>query len=309
VRNAYLDKLIELRNAQEAFATATIVRRRIPSSGKPGDHAIITADGTIHGWIGGGCTRGIVLKEALLAIKERKARFVTISPEQRKSTFTNTKIYAMPCQSGGEVEVYIEPVLPKPALVIFGTSHIAMALAKVARAIDYRVTCFVNNVDKNVFENVPDLRDIKTFEKSPGLSKAYVVVCTQGEGDAEALEKAISLYSPYTAFVASFKKADAIIQELINKGVDKKALSQLKTPAGLDIKAKEPEEVAISILAQIIKHHRTECKSAKGNTASADLLAGNKDYYLNPVCNIPIQKSTAKHIIEHAIVPICNRDA
>ena len=136
MRNEFVGKLIELRDNAVPFATAIIVRRLAPSSGKPGDQAVITPDGKIHGWIGGGCTRGIVLKEALLAIKERKPRFVTISPERRESSFPNTKIYSMTCQSGGEVEVYIEPVLPKPHIMIFGNSHIGMALSKLAKAMD-----------------------------------------------------------------------------------------------------------------------------------------------------------------------------
>jgi len=117
MHNAFINKINEFKNSAEAYAIAIIVRRKIPSSGKPGDKAIITADGHIHGWIGGGCTRGIVLKEALLSIKERKPRFVAISPNKIEETDKNTKVYAMTCQSGGEVEVYIEPVLPKPQLV------------------------------------------------------------------------------------------------------------------------------------------------------------------------------------------------
>ena len=132
MRNSFVNKVNELIDKEEMFATATIVRRRKPSSGKPGDRAIITKDGHVHGWIGGGCTRGIVIKEALLSLQDRKPRFVSISPEKKNGAFDNTKLYTMTCQSGGEVEVYIEPVLPKPQIVIFGTSHISMSLAKLA---------------------------------------------------------------------------------------------------------------------------------------------------------------------------------
>ena len=300
MRNEFIDKLIDLRNNAEPFATAMIVRRTTPSSGKPGDKAIITNDGQIHGWIGGGCTKGIILKEALLAIKERKPRFVTISSAKRKSSFPNTKIYSMSCQSGGEVEAYIEPVLPKPQIVIFGNSHIGMALSKLAKAMDYRIDVVQNKVDKEIYPAADHCCAVADYEIKTKHKNAYTIVCTQGEGDMEALYKAITMESQYLAFVSSRKKAQAVFTDLRNeKGITFDQLKKVKTPAGLDLGAKLPEEVAISILAEIIKQFRSEAETAKENT-SQSLEAPNDDYYMNPVCNIPIQKSTAKHILEHA---------
>ncbi|MDV7391272.1 XdhC family protein, partial [Arthrospira platensis SPKY1] len=151
MRDSFLEKALELNHKAEPYATAVIVRRKIPSSGKPGDKAIITANGTIHGWIGGGCTRGIVLKEALASLKDHKPRVVNISPEPLGSSFEDTKNYTMTCQSGGEVEVYIEPVIPKPQLLIFGKSHIAMALARIAKAMEYRVDVVMSTFEDGVF--------------------------------------------------------------------------------------------------------------------------------------------------------------
>jgi len=268
MRNEFVDRLKQLSIDREPYATAMIVRRRTPSSGKPGDKAIITADGHIDGWIGGGCTRGIILKEALLAIQDQKPRFVTISPQKMENTFPNTKIYSMTCQSGGEVEAYIEPVIPKPHIVIFGNSHIGMALAN-------------------------------EFEVNEKHQNSFVIVCTQGEGDLEALHKAISMGSQYLAFVSSRKKAQSIFTDLRrDKGLGFDELKKIKTPAGLDLGAKLPEEVAISILAEIVKQFRLDSQVDASDIAV--LEAPNEDYYMNPVCNIPIQKSTAKHILEHA---------
>lgn len=298
MHNDFVDTLIKLRDDQEPFATASIVRRKIPSSGKPGDKAIITSDGKIHGWIGGGCTRGIILKEALLAIKERKPRYVTISPVRRESSFPNTKIYSMSCQSGGEVEAYIEPVLPKPHLVIFGNSHIGMALSKLAKAMDYRVEVVQSKVDKVVYPTADRLHAIAEFEVNEKHKHSFTIVCTQGEGDMESLQKAIQMDGQYLAFVSSRKKAQAIYTDLRSTGVTFDQLQKIKTPAGLDLGAKLPEEVAISILAEIIKQFRLETKEA---TEVKQLLTiPNDDYYMNPVCNIPIQKSTAKHVLQHA---------
>ena len=157
MHNSFLEQASVLNKQKEAYATAFIVRRKIPSSGKPGDKAIITKNGEIHGWIGGGCTRGIILKEALGAIQDGKSRFVSISPDSDETTTSHTKIYKMTCQSGGEVEVYIEPVLPRPHIVIFGSTHIARALAKIAKAMDYKVSAVVYQVDKNSYPNIDEL--------------------------------------------------------------------------------------------------------------------------------------------------------
>ena len=300
MHNAFINKINEFKNSAEAYAIAIIVRRKIPSSGKPGDKAIITADGHIHGWIGGGCTRGIVLKEALLSIKERKPRFVSISPSKIEGADEDTKVYAMTCQSGGEVELYIEPVLPKPQLVIFGTSHIAKSLAKVAKAIDYQVDVVMSTADKNVFPEVDRVIGIKDLAINQIKSSAYIVVCTQGEGDAEALQKALAIGSSYLSFVASRKKANAIYREVRNMGATFEQLKTIKTPAGLDIGAKMPDEVAISILAEIIKHYRAADELVQSNEEDkGEITLKNEDFYINPVCNIPVQKSTAKHVINY----------
>lgn len=298
MRNEFIDIINSLKHTTEPYATAVIVRRRTPSSGKPGDQAVITPDGKIHGWIGGGCTRGIVLKEALLAMQDRKPRFVSIGQEKKTSTFANTKIYSMTCQSGGEVELYIEPVLPKPQIVIFGNSHIGMALAKIAKTMDYRVDVIQSKIDESVYPTADNIYAIDDFEAQEQHKGSFVVVCTQGEGDSEALHQAIILKHQYLAFVSSRMKAQAVFTELRKtKGISFDQLKEIKTPAGLDLGAKLPEEVAISILAEIIKQFREE--KSEDKTSSDTLGLPNDEYYLNPVCNIPIQKSTAKHILEH----------
>lgn len=294
--NEYLKKALQLNSGKEPYATATIVRRKIPSSGKPGDKAIITSDGKIHGWIGGGCTRGIVLKESLLAIQEAKPRFIQISPNVADEYSSFSKVYNMTCQSGGEVDIYIEPVLPRPHIYIFGVSHIAMALSKIALAMNYSVSCVGEHSDKTIFEGVQSFLSHEEYTKHNTKQNNYVVVCTQGEGDAEALYSALVNDPKYISFVASRKKANSIFREVREKGITFDQLKEVKTPAGLDIKAKLPEEVAISILAEIINHLR-DLKDSSESTQQ--IVIDNEDFYLNPVCKIPIQKSTAKHVLEY----------
>jgi xanthine dehydrogenase accessory factor len=296
--DSFLEKALTLNRSGEPYATATIVRRQIPSSGKPGDRAIITPDGKIHGWIGGGCTYGIVLKEALESLRDHKPRIVHISPDALESASGQTKRYTMTCQSGGEVEVYIEPVIPKPQVLIFGKSHIAMALARIARTMDYRVVAVVPELETGVFPTADQVFSNNDFPGGEAFKNSYVVVCTQGKGDTEGLFQALSLNAGYTAFVASRKKANGIFQELRLKGVSFDQLKGIHTPAGLDIGAKLPEEVAISILAQIIMVFRAKQAELEHQQPENPLeVLPNEDYYLNPVCKIPIQKSTARHVL------------
>ena len=300
MHNAFLQKAVELKEQNIPFATAYIVRRTAPSSGKPGDKAIITSEGKIYGWIGGGCTRGIVLKEAIAAINDGKTKFVSISKDQKVHAHPQTKIYAMTCQSGGEVEVYIEPVLPKPKILIFGKSHIAMAIVKLAKAMDYKVDVVMHEVDKHVFPEADDHHDLSNYQDDQFDKSSYSIVCTQGEGDVAALKKAIDLNGAYLAFVSSRKKANSIYKELRELGITFDQLKKIKTPAGLDIKAKVPEEVAISILAEIVQHFREpqETESAVDQKVS-EVAIPSDEFYINPVCQIPVQKNTAKHVLEH----------
>jgi len=301
MHKSFLAKAAQFSKENVPFATAYIVRRKSPSSGKPGDKAVITEEGQIFGWIGGGCTRGIVLKEALLSLQDRKPRLVIISPDAQESINGSTKVYNMTCQSGGEVEVYIEPILPMPQLLIFGSSHIAMALAKIGKSMDYQVQVVMSSVDSSLFPTADQIFPLSDFSSEMAFSEPYVVVCTQGEGDAVALAKALSLGTNYLSFVASRKKANSVYRELRTLGVEFDQLRIIKTPAGLDIGAKTPEEVAISILAEIIQDFRQpkEESAQASSNGQQEMVIKNEDYYINPVCNIPVLKASAKHVLEH----------
>jgi len=292
----FLDHYKELYEGKIPFATAIVVNRMEPSSGKPGDKAIILQDGTIKGWIGGGCTRGIVLKEALLAIQQGKPRLVNISPDSNAATTHGVVSYTMTCQSGGSVSVYIEPVLPRPHILILGKSHIAMALSKLSKVTGYQVTVLSKGVEKDAFPTADKLIDDDQLEGSLVSPTTYVVVCTQGENDAEALLQAVQSGATYISFVSSYRKANSIYNDLKKKGITVEVLKKIKTPAGIDIHAKLPEEVAISILAEIISLFRAD-KKVEADDAKSKLNLD--EYFINPVCQVPIQKNTAKHVIPY----------
>ncbi|MEL6988278.1 MAG: XdhC family protein [Bacteroidota bacterium] len=205
--------------------------------------------------------------------------------------------YLMTCHSGGSVEVYIEPILPKPSILIFGRSHIGMALEKIAKAMSYQVSVVLAEVDRDAFPNADKVITNKEY-KAEDFKNHYIVVCTQGEGDETSLHLALNTPSKYLAFVASRKKAHAVYTTLRSEGVTFEQLKHVKTPAGLDINAKLPEEVAISILAEMIQYYRNEDQVAMPSTEKEEATVPS-DYYINPVCQVPVHKATAKHIIEH----------
>ena len=289
-----LDELTQ--GIKPPYAVAMVVNRVAPTSGKPGDKAIILPDGTMKGWIGGGCTRGIVLKEALLAIQQGKPRLITISPGADDINREGVVAYTMTCQSGGSVDLYIEPVLAKPQIIIMGRSHIGRALCKIGKAMGYHISVLAKGVDKITFPEADKVLDQEILDPTLISEDTYIVVCTQGENDDIALKQAIESSAQYVSFVSSIKKANSIYNTLKKQGVPVTQLARVKTPAGLKIDAKLPEEVAISILAEIISKVREEKNPAAKSPAST---LNMDEYFINPVCNIPIQKSTAKHIIKH----------
>jgi xanthine dehydrogenase accessory factor len=289
----FLNTAQSLAKERVPYAMAFVINREIPSSGKPGDKAIIHKDGTISGWIGGGCTRGIVLKEAALSIKDGKPRLVRISPDMSEEQRPGVIHYPMSCHSGGTVELYIEPIMPKPKIVIMGKSHVAMALNRLALAMQYDVTAISRNSDQHIF---PEADVHESYEDDLIVKGDYVVVCTQGENDENALLQAAHSGAEYLAFVASRKKANAVFQYLRESGVSMDRLREIRTPAGLDINAKTPEEVAVSILAQIVEEYRKESdEDAPEEVPTAE----NENIYINPVCGVPVEKATAKHVLEY----------
>ncbi|MCI4671047.1 MAG: XdhC family protein [Bacteroidia bacterium] len=298
----FFNKALKLSGEKEPYAIAMVVNRQIPSSGKPGDKAIIRKNGQIEGWIGGGCTRGIVLKEAQEAILEGSPRLVKIKPNGESTSTKGVKEYPMTCHSGGSVEIYIEPVLPKPHILILGKSHIAMALAKITHAMGYTMDVVAKGAESYAFPQVSTIGEDYYKLDEIVSANTFIVVCTQGENDEDALENAIRTGASYISFVASRRKANAIFNQMRQRGLTFDHLKKIKTPAGLDINAKYPEEVAVSILAEIIKEIRSDQESPSDSQSAEGkktALEGNENIFINPVCGIPVEKSSAKHVISY----------
>jgi xanthine dehydrogenase accessory factor len=289
----FLSRASEMLANGQSFAIAEVVRYLKPISGKAGDKAIISADGTMWGWIGGGCAQPAVLKEALKALKDGRPRLVRISTSS--SPDEDIVAYNMSCHSGGELEVYIEPVLPKPHILILGRSPVGRTLTKLAKAVNYTVTVAGPGVDQASY---PDADQIKPDLNLNGLSldpRTFVVVSTQGDQDEEALEEALRTDASYVAFVASKAKASRVIQILRERGIDKARLDQVRAPAGLDIQARSQEEIAVSILAEIIQLRRSQTPEK-----SAAIPATERTEAKDPICGMMVDTTRAKHKSESA---------
>jgi len=290
----FLNKAAELLAKGEPFVTASVVRFQAPISGKPGDKAIVFRDGKIWGWIGGGCAQPVVIKEALKALADGQPRLVRISPTAAPEE--GIVDYTMTCHSGGTLDIYIEPVLPKPHIVILGRSPIAQTLARLGKAIHYRISVAAPGADAQQFPDVDVLRpdlDLSALKITP---ETFIVVSTQGDGDEEALQLAARTGAGYLAFVASNVKAQKVLDFLRGAGVPSERVRQVRAPAGLDIRARLPEEIAVSILAEIIHLKGSRTKPVKEQKATLPVL--DKEAR-DPVCGMAVSVSTAKHTSEH----------
>ena len=293
--NDLIDQISKYMGQGEEFAVAHVIWREAPSSGKPGDKAIILKDGTIIGWIGGGCVKGIAVKEAREAIRENRSRLVRIDPDEGNSEDSSHKTYRMTCHSGGTMELFIEPITPNPQLIIVGKSNIARALSKLAIATNLRVHILSNDVHKTMFPGVNNIHDRVDFSKINIDENTFIVVSTQGEDDEDSIRKALETSCNYVGFISSLRKSVKIKEYLLQTELSANRINELKTPVGMDINAKLPEEIAVSILAEIVQLFRDPNRKVDQESDTAI----NDDTYINPVCRVAVSKKDAKHVLEY----------
>ncbi len=236
------------------------------TAAKAGAKAIILPDGSVSGgWIGGGCARAAVLKAAHESLADGKARLVSVEPpdvlqakgisagEEREGV----RFAKNMCPSKGTMDIFVEPVLPRPEIVLCGSSPVAQALADLGRRLGFTVTACAPGEEQAAFGEVDRRIEGYTLPVESAGAR-FVVVATQGRGDEAALRAALAVEADYVAFVGSGKKAEKLRAKLAGEGVDSASLARLKSPAGLDLGAITPEEIALSILAEIVEHRRAE---------------------------------------------------
>lgn len=269
-----IDIMSKMKSAEESFALATVVRTVSVTAAKAGAKGIIKPDGTIiAGWIGGGCARGAVLKAAREALADGQPRLISVQPEDLMAGLgvkpgekqDGVTFFRNACPSKGTMDIFIEPMLPRPVLAILGASPVALALAGLGRQFGYHVTIAAPAGD---FHSLPEADSVTDGFRIDGVEhgKRYIVVSTQGKGDEAALSVALAGEAEFLGFVGSRRKIRSLKEKLAAGGAELAQLARIKAPVGLDIGAITPDEIALSILAEIVAVRRGKQRAALETT-------------------------------------------
>lgn len=297
----FLRLALELRRRGLPFATATVVRVEPPTSAKPGDRALVAPDGRLHGWIGGSCARPTVLGEARAALRTDSARLVRLSAEAADETSRRgVEDRAMTCFSGGTMEIFIEPHLPAPKLLVVGGQPVGRALVRLGDVLGYRLATAGGGAG-GATDGEPDVGEPGALagEIDP---LTFVVVASHGDDDEAWIEAALSAGPPYVGLVSSPRRAASIREHLAGRGFGPEALDALRAPAGLDLGARRPEEIALSIVAEIISVRRAMAAiewPAPAAEAGEEATAGEPSERRDPVCGMTVEVRSARHVHEH----------
>jgi len=265
----------ELTAKGQPFAIATVVRTIASVAAKPGAKAIIAADGRMAGWIGGGCALGAVKRAAQRCLRDGETRLISVVPSEQLQAQgikpgdqrDGIEFDKNMCPSRGVVDVFIEPVLPKPQLILCGATPVAVAIAELAPRIGLKVAVHASAAQHASLPSDLDMREgFDTVADTPASS--FIVVATQGAGDEKALAAALRSAARYVAFVGSKAKVAALKQRLADVGIPAERLAQLRGPAGIPIGAVTPEEIALSILADIVRARRQKGATANRQEAA-----------------------------------------
>jgi xanthine dehydrogenase accessory factor len=300
----FYERVARLESDHATFAIATVVGRRSPVSSHLGDRALIFPDGHMEGFVGGSCSRDIVRRQALDAIRNRRPRLLQIRPdsepvEARVHADAEQVVIPMSCASEGAVDVYIEPRVPSRCLVVAGFTPVAEALARLASTLDYDVVRVVTDEERGDLEvphgvRVIGLRGLATFiESMPADARANLVaiVASQGHYDELALDVLLRYSPAFVGLLASRRRAATVFGVLTQQGLPAERVATIHNPVGLDIGARNPGEVAISVLAEII----ALAPQASGETPAAPAAATERD----PVCGMDVDLAGALHRFVH----------
>jgi xanthine dehydrogenase accessory factor len=291
VRPDIIELAASLSRDGQPFVLATVVWNRAPSSGKPGSTALITPDRKIHGWLGGACAEPTVIREGLRALEEGTPRLLFLgTPEDLESSGRDGVVnIPIACQSEGALEVYVEPVLPAPHLVVIGRSPAVEALAGLGDALGWRTSVVDEEGDDGAAGSM-DLAAAGVDERS------FVVVATQGHYDEDALQRALATPAVYVGLIASRKRAASVLGYLRDRGVSEDDLARVRAPAGLDLGHLPNQEIAVAILAELVQLR------AAGSLPSGVIPAvpAERHEAVDPVCGMTVDIATARFVTTHA---------
>ena len=276
------DRIAELRAREEPFVLATVVAYKSPQSAKPGSKAIIKNDGSQIGWVGGGCVQPIVLREAKEALQTGRPKLLTISPDAARDDWKGVESYAMTCEGGGSLEIYLEPFLPKPQLLIVGRSPVAQTVAHLGELLDFKVIVADTQARK---EDISE--------------SSYVVVATMGNGDEEGLLSVIGTRPRYLGLVASEKKSKALFEYARAKGATDEDIAAVKCPAGVELGSETLAEIALSVAAEIVRVRRATVSEEPPETTTRVAT--------DPICGMSVDIENAKYtsVVNNETIYFC----
>jgi xanthine dehydrogenase accessory factor len=296
IDDALLTLLAENAASGRPCALATVVRTESPTSAHPGDKAVITADGELHGWIGGSCSDALVRREALVSMNDGLPRLVRIRPDVEALETRNggELTVATTCPSGGTLDIFIDPHLPRPLLAVIGDSPAARTLIALGRVVGFR-TCAVHPgahaADFPGADRVLNGLDLSALAEE---NDCWVVVASMGHYDDDAVAAALTLASADVALVASVRRSAAVIDTLRARGVPEDQLARVRAPAGAR-RAGAQEEIALHALDEVValRHDRMIANPV----APPEVLAG---FAVDPVCGMTVDTRDTAHSTTHA---------
>ena len=289
------DQCNDLLAREEPFVLATVVAYKNPQSAKPGSKAIIKPDGTMTGWVGGGCVQPIVLREAKQALQTGQPKLLTISPDAPRDDWNGVQSFRMTCEGGGSLEIYLEPFLPKPLLLIVGYSPVAQTVARLGSLLDFKV---VAADPEATSERFPEADLVLTdFNRVKDLinEASYVVVATMGNRDEEGLLAVIGTRPKYIGLVASKKKSEALFEYVRGAGASEEDIAAITCPAGLEIGSETMAEIGLSVAAELTRIRRKGSEQPVMQSEAAVTPKAAATTAIDPICGMTVDVETAKY--------------
>jgi xanthine dehydrogenase accessory factor len=292
--NDHLDvfnRATELRRDGVPFALCTVTWSQRPASARTGAKAVVTLDGAIFGWIGGACSQPSVIRHAREAIEQGEPRTIRLTPDGDTGTARDGLVMlAMTCHSGGTLEIFIEPFQPEPYLIAIGETPVAHSLLAIGRHLGFR-TVAMGSTTADADEHFPDLA---FGQLQPGRTP-FVVVASMGSMDEDALQQALQIDAPYVALVGSRRRYAAVVDYLRYREVPQEDIDRVHAPAGLDIHAETPAEIALSILAEITEVRRK--MPVRVPQPVAEAVAHRM--VVDPICGMEVDLDSTRFTLEH----------
>ncbi len=280
---AVMARAVELVESGESFAMATVVWRQAPSSGQHGSRAIVTVDGEVYGWIGGACAEPVLLREARRVLDEGRSSLIWLGQEaDLTGMHVPEGVLTIPisCQSDGALQIFIEPVMAAPHVLVVGRSPMAVTLLDLVRDLGWR----------------GDLVSSEDFHGCQVTPSTAVIVATQGHGDEEALQTAVEADPVFVGLVASSKRGNVVREFLAEQGVNPLRLAEVKVPIGLDLGHTGHREIAVSILAELVQRRAAgEFKPRR----KAELPVAEPESVIDLVCGMTIDAVPSNRPFEY----------